>query len=193
MKISKIKSLCNNAKRIVFFNTGAVQYISEGHGIYPLYNMPRLSEDNIFCLFDIPEKNRGKIHFEEKGGLPIGFDISDRTEEELELTPLGVTIWYHGKELYPYISNSGVVFLNSKFLEPFSDFKNGFCLTEREMPNGASYVAVKDGMLLSGFVLPEDVATDELSSLFANLGARIKRESERGSFSFSLDDCYDER
>ena len=188
MKIAKIKSLCNSAKRIILFNDGGVQYISEGHAIYPLYGMPELTEDNIYIIFDIPEKNRGKIHFEAKSGLPACFDMSDRSDEELELTPVGITLWYHGRELTPYISSRGVVFLNAKYLEPFSDSKNGFSLTERRFSNGAYYAAVKDGMLLAGIVLPEQVISPELGGLLSGLGERVAREAEHGVVQLSIDD-----
>ncbi len=183
MKISKIESLCKNAKRIMIFNTPTVQWISDGHALYPLYGLPKLEANNIFVIFDIPEDKRGKIYFDEHRELPSRLDISDSTENEREIMPEGVTLIYYGKTLLPIRGSQGIIFLDKKYLEPFGDLKHGYTLFERVFSDGRSYVAVKDGMLLAGLILPESIANATLADMLVNIGeltavAAENRDSE---------------
>ena len=60
MKLSSIQQICKGAKRIELFSdpSAPVQYISDGGAFYPLYGLPKMEEENVFTLFDIPEKKQ---------------------------------------------------------------------------------------------------------------------------------------
>ena len=94
MKIQKIQKLCKSAKRIIIFNAkNGVQWISDGYCIYPLFNLPRLSRENIFAMFDIPADKQGKIYFEEREGLPEGLDFGDTARGENVVTTEAYSIY----------------------------------------------------------------------------------------------------
>lgn len=163
MKISTIQQICKGAKRIELFSdpSSAIQYISDGGAFYPLYNLPRMEEENVFTLFDIPEKKQDKIRFEHKRSLPEFFDFSDTTDDEIALEFGTISIYKRGRILSPLKTSLGIVYINEKYLKPFSDSENGVQLFERHTPDGAIYIAVKEGFLLTGIILPYDIVTPE--------------------------------
>lgn len=163
MKLSSIQQICKGAKRIELFSdpSVSVQYISDGGAFYPLYNLPEMEEENVFTLFDIPEKKQDKIRFEHKRSLPEAFDFSDTTDNEIALEFGTISICKRGRILSPLKTSLGIVYINERYLKPFSDAENGVQLFERHTPDGAIYIAVKEGFLLTGIILPYDIVTPE--------------------------------
>lgn len=163
MKLSSIQQICKGAKRIELFSdpSVSVQYISDGGAFYPLYNLPEMEEENVFTLFDIPEKKQDKIRFEHKRSLPEAFDFSDTTGEEIALEFGTISICKRGRILSPLKTSLGIVYINERYLKPFSDAENGVQLFERHTPGGEIYIAVKEGFLLTGIILPYDIVTPE--------------------------------
>ncbi len=163
MKISTIQQICKGAKRIVIYSdpSVSVQYISDGGAFYPLYNLPRMEEENVFALFDIPEKKQDKIRFEHKRSLPEFIDFSDTTDDEIALEFGSISIYKRGRILSPIKTSLGIIYINEKYLKPFSDSENGVQLFERHMPGGGIYIAVKEGFLLTGIILPYDIVTSD--------------------------------
>lgn len=172
MKIASIQQICKGAKRIELFSapSSSVQWISEGGAFYPLYNLPQLEQENVFTMFDIPEDKQNKIRFEHKFTLPQAICFEDHTNGETLLELGSISVYTRGQVLLPLKTSLGIVYINQKYLAPFKDSKNGVTLHERITPNGAVYIAAKEGFLLTGIILPLDVITkgfvDELESIY---------------------------
>ena len=172
MKISTIQQICKGAKRIELFSatSTSLQWISDGGAFYPLYNLPEMEEENVFALFDIPEKKQNKIHFEHKRHLPEALNFMDTVEFENALEFGNISIYARGRVLRPLKTSIGIIYINEKYLKPFADAENGVQLYERYTPGGEVYVAVKEGFLLTGIILPYDIITkefvDELKTIY---------------------------
>lgn len=192
MKISSIEQICKSAKRIDLYSSAATraQWISDGGAYYPLYNLPRLQEENVFTLFDIPEKKQDKINFEHKDQLPANINFSDADNSENALEFGNISIQARGRVFAPLKTSLGVIYINEKYLKPFSNAENGVQLYERYTPGGEIYIAVKEGFLLTGIIIPEDIVTKEfveelktiyeLSALAAE-NKRLNRESGKAN------------
>ena len=182
MIINKIKELCKAAKRILITRTECVQWISDGYGTYPLYNVPELSRENVFAIFDIPEDKQSGFQFDERECLSDGILLSDGHDGELPLTLLSTEIKAYGVTLAVAKSKSGVIFINKRYLAPFNDLENGVQLYERRTHSGKPYIAVKDGMFLYGLILPAPVDMASLGEELSEIGrlARIRAESGNG-------------
>lgn len=163
MKISAIQQICKSAKRIELFSTPAssVQWISDGGAFYPLYSLPEMKAENVFALFDIPEKKQEKIHFEHKYQLPDDLSFASSTASENPLEYGNISIYARGRILAPIKTSLGIIYINEKYLKPFSDAENGVQLFERHTLSGNVYIAVKEGFLLTGIILPYDIITKE--------------------------------
>ena len=168
MKLGKVGALCKSAKRFIIYNVFGGQWISDGSAIYPLVDLPRFDEDNVYTLFDIPEDKRGKIQYEEKIGLPWGVCISDSVPDEVEVRHASIGILYHGTVYSPVGGRGGILFIDRQHLAPFSD---DITIYERFYPGSdRSYLAVKRGMLLEGIILPSDIAKKELAQTLIAIG-----------------------
>ncbi len=189
MKISAIEQICKGAKRIDLYSseTTRAQWISDGGAFYPLYNLPQMKEENVFTLFDIPEKKQDKIRFEHKYQLPENISFADTADAENALEFCNIFIHTRGKTLVPLKAQIGVIYINEKYLKPFSDAENGVQLYERYTPGGEIYIAVKEGFLLTGIILPSDIVTkefvDELKTIYelsalAAENKKLHREAE---------------
>ncbi len=155
MKIQKIQSLCKSAKRIIIFNDAdeGIQWISDGYCLFPLLNLPRLTEDNIYALFDIPEDKRGKIFFEEREELPKSLCFEDYFEGECAVKPEAFGIVAYGRALEIIRGAEGAILYDKKY---FSVFDDDVILFERLRPAGSPYIVAKEGMFVAGVIMPFD-------------------------------------
>ena len=153
MKISKIESLCKSAKRITVVNDKKrnIQWISDGTAIYPLFKLPKLTAENIFYMFDIPEEKQGKIYFEELDELPAALDFNDANDFESDATRGTISLVVGGSTLIPFECSVGTILISKKHLDVFDDDAIFF---ERRRANGGVYLAAKEGLFLAGVILP---------------------------------------
>ena len=167
MKLGKIGALCKAYKRFVVYNVGhGNQWISDGYAAYPLYELPPLSEDNVFAIFDIPEDKRGKMYFDERTDAPLGVNFADSVEDEVEIRACAIGIIWQGAIYLPFKSREGVLFVDKKYLSPFEEIP---VLYERWTPGGTPYIVAKRGMLLEGIITPAGIATSELADLLCEV------------------------
>lgn len=166
MKISTVQQICKGAKRIELLSDPSqiTQWISDGGAFYPLYDLPEFDQESMFALFDIPEKKRDKITFAYKYAFPETICFKDRMEGENALDFGTISICKSGRVLRPLKTSLGVIYINEKYLKPFSDSENGVQLYERCTSGGRVYVAVKEGVVLKGIIFPYDVVTKEFVS-----------------------------
>ena len=132
---------------------GSGQWLSDGSAVYPVYNLPRLTQDNIYAMFDIAGEQQDKYLVEIRE-LPqyINFTDSDVSERMLDRASMFLTV--DGQVLEPLETSQGLVFIQRKYLKPFTDLADGVEIYERTDRNGNIYIAVKSGFLLMGVILP---------------------------------------
>jgi len=175
MKIKAIASLLKEHKIIELWDAGDTQWISNGRAAYPLYGMPRLDEETVMTVMDIPEKDRDKYMVNDLYA-PTNLNLSDYDDTERRLLPQLLTIGYGGEVLMPARTSLGLMFIDPAYLKPIDE---NYELFERESGNGDLYVAVKAGLLLKAIILPkaqnaEDIA-ERLSKLLDELRQTISR------------------
>ena len=168
MKLSKIGALCKGAKRIIVYNVFGGQWLSDGYVLYPLVDLPHLDEESVYTIFDIPKDKRSKVQYEERTSLPYGINVADAVTGETPLQYAGCGISYHGAAYTPMNGKDGILFIDRRYLAPFS---TDVTLYERYYPGSErAYVAVKRGFLLEGIILPSEVATKELAQALVKIG-----------------------
>ena len=171
MKLSKIWALCKGAGRFIVYNLPGGQWISDGYAVYPLMDLPELSEESIYTIMDIPKDKRSEYLFERREAEPNGISFADAVDREYELKRVPLQLTYQGCTTLPFESRYGVLFVDKRYLIPFGD---GVMLWERFYPESKrSYIAVKRGMLLEGIILPEDIATPALADMLVNIGEAV--------------------
>lgn len=159
MKLKQIEAILKAEKTIIVSETPACQWLGNGAAFYPVYNLPKLTQDNIFTMFDIAEDKRDKFYFKERE-LPsfINFEDGDESEEMLDRGT--IAFYAQGRTLEPLKTSQGIAFINTRYLKPFADSQAGYELYERTDKLGRLYIVVKSGFVLLGVFSPYDLVNE---------------------------------
>ncbi len=175
MKIKQIEKILKSQKRIIISEARGAQWLSDGVAVYPVYNLPKLTEENIFPLFDIPEEKRDKFYFK-ASSLPTFLNFEDSDENEQMIDRGDFSILVNGRILEPLKTSRGIVFIKSRYLKPIDDDEAGFVLYERISEYGRPYIVVKRGFILQAVIYPENFIDDKFVESLETL-LRLSREA----------------
>lgn len=152
MKIKKIASVCKKTKLIqMHLDNNDVQWIGNGYAMYPLFGLPIMSEENIFKIFDIVDKQAEKFAHAE--GNLIEFCFDDNCENENILVENDITLIIADKVIKSYQTTNGIAFIDTDYLGAFDDMAQ-VDIYERIGAKGNLYFAIKVGLLLYGIIIP---------------------------------------
>lgn len=155
MKIKKIIKLCKDAHNLILFTDPKrnIQWLSDGHAIYPLQGCPVFDEDSFCNTYEINDKQRDKIVFRINEPLPDNYDFEDFDEFETDIEKLPLTVCYSSYNTVAFKTEFGIEFINREHLVAFSDYDSkdiSFCL--RTTKKGHPYFVVKNGFMLIGII-----------------------------------------
>ena len=154
MKIKKVVDICRReGVARIYEDANDTQWLSCGFACYPLYEVPTLSEDEFFTIFDFTEKQREETIFE-RAEFPENLSTSDSYPDEILCGKLSPNIPFGSKMLIPFKTISGIKFLDSEYLAPFAGEINNIDVYERISAKGEPYFAVKIGMCLRAIIMP---------------------------------------
>lgn len=156
MKLKQVEAILKANKTIMVYETEYCQWLGNSEVFYPIYNLPKLTRNNIFALFDIPEDKKDKYFLMERD-LPKGINFDDMDNTEVMITRENMSFFTQGCLYEPLRISTGIAFIKERYLKPFSDEENGIELYERITENGYSYIAVKSGFCLLGIITPCDI------------------------------------
>ena len=185
MIFKNLTALCRQHKAIrLFGDPDELQWVSEGHAMYPLHGHPGMTAEVLPQLFDVREKDLGKYIIKHEIDLPGGFDYSDVASKEKELREEPITIKRYDTILCPVQTSRGLMFYDPEYLKPLRDMQDTLEIYERETPQGGIYFAVKSGFLLQAIIMPfrpeYDKLLNELLTLCQALQETVERETETG-------------
>ena len=155
MKIKKVVDICRReGVARIYEDANDTQWLSCGYACYPLYEIPELSEDEFFTIFDFTEKQRNETIFE-RAAFPTSLSTSDYYPGEKLCEKLSPNIPFGSRLLIPLETTSGIKFLDSEYLAPFAAVKSGEIeVYERISQKGVPYFAIKTGMCLRAIIMP---------------------------------------
>ncbi|MBQ9355057.1 MAG: hypothetical protein IJT84_05195 [Clostridia bacterium] len=170
MKIKKMIAICKQNKCIRLFNSKDGQWLSDGYAIFPMYDLPFFDGDSICRTYDITEKQQSKIVFNFEAALPTALNFEDTVDNEQLLTNGDLILLDGGRKLIPYITESGIAFLDGKYLDVVSDYEEGgIDVYARRDTDGDLYFAVKSGFILIGIIAPVRVINSDFVKRIKNL------------------------
>ena len=183
MIFKNMTALCRQNKMIWLYGDPAeVQWVSEGHAMYPLYGMPGMTSEVLARVFDVADKDRAKYSIRHETELPTLFNYEDVALNETQLRPEPYIIHRYDEVLCPVRTSKGLMFYDPGLLKPLRDLQETMEIYERETPKGQIYFAVKSGFLLQGILLPYHTDSkkllDELLGLCEALQESVEREKE---------------
>lgn len=152
MKIKAVEKICRSQHGMALIGTEpGEQWLGVGMALYPLYGFPQMDENSVFAWMDVPEKKRKDFSFRFEYELPKAIDFSDSCAGEQILTRMQYSINTSSGCLVPINVSEGVVYVEESYLKPFGEDAQ---LYERKSAGGNLYIAVKEGLLLKGVILP---------------------------------------
>lgn len=170
MIFKKIIDLCKKKSYVTIYNTPEGRFISDGSGLWPITNLPVFDEETFCLTYDIP---KGKIRFFVDSKLPKHIDVSDYADNESACEIMNITLAYCGKLLIPVITDTGIKFIDSRYLAPLKDNDNMISLWERQTGNNL-YFVLKSGMLFAGIVTPYELINIEFVNEVEKLATLCK-------------------
>ena len=154
MKIKKIVDICRReGVARIYVDSHETQWLSCGYASYPLYEVPELSEDEFFTVFDFSAKQREDTIFE-RAEFPTSLSTQDVVLNERLCEKLSPNIPFGSRLLIPFKTVGGIKFLDSEYLAPFADESAEIEIYERISGKGQPYFAVKIGMCLRAIITP---------------------------------------
>ena len=162
MKLNSILSLLKQRKRVVIHNSDSAQWIGDGFASYPIYSLPYLSEESMQMLLGIDFEAWSKYTYDYIDRVP--FSEEDFTSDEISLSELEVEVSYRGCDMILLSDGARVYYIEKKYLKPFSDFESMFFYRSCE-----KMIAVKEGMLLRGLIIPHHFAEVSRKELIEEL------------------------
>ena len=155
MKIKSVERICKSEHLITLIGSEAGnQWIGAGDALYALHGFPQMDEGSVFAWMDIPEAKRNKYVFRHDYELYDEYDFADATVDERYIERGRYVINTPTVSLEPLNVSEGVIYINTEYLKPFGA---GMMLYERKSRDGGIYIAVKEGLIIKGIILPRIV------------------------------------
>lgn len=165
MKISAIWALLKKRKTILIQKGIDTLWVGDGVAAYPIYTIPTLDKNIMQTLLDVGDDAWSSFTVSEQDF--VSFDTEDNVIGERELRVTGLLINWRGVTLMPLTDGNELYYIQTRYLKPFNDFEPLFCF-RRTGSLGGGYIAVKEGMLLRGVMMPyELISADEENYLEA--------------------------
>lgn len=165
MKISAIWALLKKRKTILIQKGIDTLWVGDGVAAYPIYTIPTLDKNIMQTLLDVGDDAWSSFTVSEQDF--VSFDTKDNVLGERELRATGLMINWRGVALMPLTDGNELYYIQTRYLKPFNDFEPLFCF-RRTGSLGGGYIAVKEGMLIRGVILPyELISADEENYLEA--------------------------
>lgn len=184
MKIKAVERICRSEHLVILVGSNAgEQWIGASGALYPLHGFPKMDEVSVFAWMDIPEAKRKNYVFQYDYELYEAYDFSDSSDGERYIERGRYTITTPRGCMEPLNVSEGVIYINAEYLKPFGD---RMMLYERRTNDGRLYIAVKEGLLLKGIIMPmviEQSMADDLLEI-----ARLTRMAKRYIVSAEVED-----
>lgn len=152
MKIQKIVDICRKSGELYITKTKDAQWIGNGQAIYPLYDLPELSAEELCTIYSISEEQRDKMILNDRRESDYsGVDFGGVAGSENAAEVISPGILYGGALFVMLRCGDEINFVRRIYLAPF---KEEVQFWRRECGIGAYYV-ITAGMFVKGIVFPD--------------------------------------
>jgi len=158
------------------------QWLGVHGAIYPLPDLPHLTEEHIVALFDITEKQRESTYITHTQ-LPERINYGHTDPAEVMLDREKMTLGYGKRIVRPIMTTDGLELIDNDYLTPLADIADELEIFERHTDDGQIYFAVKMGLMLVGVIMPlniiEEQFVENVEALATKSRAALKLKNER--------------
>lgn len=175
MKIKNVIKACKAHRtiQVVYVRNGNEEekWLGDGRSLWLMPEYMNCDMDGIFGIYDFSEAEQEKTQYILKNARDVSFDFSD-SEESGEVDLLGIILNVSGAEYRPIKTEEGVIYIEEKYFSIFTDKQ--FSLKLKRMQDKEPYIAVYEGLLLIGIILPSEIETPALADALAIMHANMK-------------------
>lgn len=151
MKIQKIVDICKKSGQLYITEAEGAQWIGNGQAVYPLYDLPKLTAEELCTIYSITEEQRDKMILNEKDASEYKIDFSAINGDEEATEVVNIGLHFGGTSLIMLKCGGGISFVKRMYLTPF---KEEVQYWRRTGPIG-EYFVVTAGMFIKAIIVPE--------------------------------------
>ncbi len=177
MKLKSVAAVCRSNKTLVVCRQDGRQLVGNGHALYDVRGLPRMTPEEMLRMFDVKEDQVSNWYIPmERDEMP--YNLTDDAPEEEELHMDLPSIGYYGDVVQPMDTEDGeIIFVDKALLKPIDGKFPRYFLRRKE--SGERYVVVKDGFLFEALIMPYDLITDELCEKLKRLWSACVKDAEK--------------
>lgn len=169
MKLSDITKIVKKNKEIYIIDSYGEQWIGNGECYVLTPDLPKLDESNIFTLLSIEKTESEKYELTER---KCSIDSSNyENTDDSAIAVVGMTFYLNGGEYTALYTEKGAVLVNTFYLLRFGHMPYRKLIL-RNCGLSSPAVAVFDGLLLCGYIIPafiDEGTISYVSNLVNNL------------------------
>ena len=177
MKIKNVIKRCKKRRQIILIELNGEKWLGDGASLWLMPSFLDCSEEGIFGTFDFTEAERSKVAYFPKEESHI--DIYSEDECDTEILDISIRD-AKGNLIRPIVSETGILYIYESYFEIFSDkpYNLKIKYTNGKLPA----IAVYEGIILIGIIMPYDAASkdlcDTLDILLKNMKHELYSEAE---------------
>ena len=160
MKFNKVLSICKGQKLFCLYDDefNKCQWCGTDRALYPLYNHPVYSVDELMTVASIAEADKEKYVYQ-TGNLPDGIRSKNAVTDEYQDDIYSVSLNFSGSEILRIIHTSrGAMLLPKRYFSPLDKDVTHY-IYERYDNEDNLYFVVKAGFEIVAVLRPEGVFT----------------------------------
>ena len=153
MKKKEIISICKKNNYLYWGIHDEIQWIGTGTAVFPLFDLPIMTDNQLLNFLDIEENKQEKYVFYDIF-QKLNEWLDDSGENGKEIVSKNIMLSLGDQKLQVYATDSNdFVFIDPALLKPFKDISTGFSLYVRYY-NAQPIVIVQKGLLTIGIITP---------------------------------------
>lgn len=181
MKKKEIISICKKNNYLYRGIYDGVQWIGTDQAVYPLFDLPIMTDNQLLNFLDVEENKQEKYVFYDKSDkITKLFDGSEEKDREIIFKNIVLSLGDQKMQVYVTTDNNDFVFIDPALLKPFKDISAGYSLYVRHLLGPmTTIVIVKKGMLPIGLIFPIPISRNyadvicEMSAFFCTRGETL--------------------
>lgn len=175
MKIKNVIKACKAHRTIqvvcVKYDIGEEEWLGDGRSLWLMPEWMNCDKESIFGIYDFSEAEQEKTDYIIKDASSVSIDFKD-SEESGETDILDLILCVRGTDYRPIKTETGVIYMEEKYFDIFNN--KSFSLKAKYMADNEPYIAVYEGLLLIGIILPAKIETPYLCGTLAVIHGDMK-------------------
>jgi len=160
MKIKNVIKKCKSHKTICVVYAGSDKWLGDGKSLFLMPEFMNVDMDALCGLYDFSETEQQKMVYVNKQYNDTIFNFNDDDDDEVEVEILGIDLLIKGTAYCPIKTDDGIIYIDKSY---FQIFDNGItALKKRVAKDGSFYIVIKEGFMLTGIIIPENLGSPKL-------------------------------